>query len=64
VYRVDARLLSESGRPSGPQLEDDLHEAMSENVQSLRQNKFKIVRIETVPGSTGAVAYYDVSIRP
>jgi hypothetical protein len=64
VYRVDARLVAGNESVPEPQLEYTLHEAVRQNVQQLKQKKFKIVRIDTVPGAGGAIAYYDVSIRP
>jgi hypothetical protein len=64
TYRVDARVLSQSPTAQS-QLEHDLHEAMRNSVQALHDtNSFEIVRIEPIRGDDGAVAYYDVSIRP
>jgi hypothetical protein len=64
VYRVDARLLAASGHTPEPELEHQLHEAVRKNVDNLHQSQFEIVRIDPVRGDDGAIAYYDVSIRP
>ena len=63
VYRVNARLLANSGRTPEFELELKLHEAMRQNVQNLQQSKFRIVRIEPVR-ERGSITYYDVSITP
>jgi len=64
VYRVDARLLSALNNAPEPEIEHQLHEAVRKNVASLDENKFEIVRIDPVRGDGGAIAYYDVSIKP
>lgn len=62
TFRVDARLLA--SRAPESELEHQLHEAVSKNVQDLRGNDFQILRIEPVHADDGTVAYYDVSIKP
>jgi hypothetical protein len=62
TFRVDARLLASRARES--ELEHQLHEAVSKNVQDLRGSDFQILRIEPVHADDGTVAYYDVSIKP
>jgi hypothetical protein len=64
TFRVDARLLAPSIRAPESELEHQLHEAVSKNVQNLHRNDFQILRIEPVHADDGTVAYYDVSIKP
>ena len=64
TYRVDARLLDSSTRMPESELEHDLHEAVSRNVDHLHTSKFRIMRIEPVRTDDGTVTYYDVSIKP
>jgi hypothetical protein len=64
VYRVDARMLAASDHTPAPELEHQLHEAVRKNVENLHQSEFEIVRIDPVRGDNGAVAYYDVSVKP
>lgn len=64
TFRIDARLLPAPVRAPESELEHQLHEAVSRNVQDLHARSFEITRIEPVRGGDGAVAYYDVSIRP
>ena len=65
IYRVDARLLSPSDRSTGSQLEEQLVEAVRKNSKRLRNSiGFEVVRIAPVRGRDGAVAYYDVCIKP
>jgi len=64
IYRVNARILAASGHVPEPELEHQLHEAVRKNVGYLNENKFEIVRIDPIRGDDGAVAYYDVSIKP
>lgn len=64
TYRVDARALDPSLRGRESDLEQGLQDAVRRNVKGLEQRKFQIVRIEPVRGKRGAVAYYDVSIKP
>ena len=45
-------------------LEHELHEAVRQNVGTLQKSRFEIVRIEPVRGDDGAIAYYDVAIKP
>jgi hypothetical protein len=63
TFRVDARLLAPSRAPES-ELEHQLHEAVSKNVQDLRRDDFQILRIEPIHADDGTVAYYDVSIKP
>jgi hypothetical protein len=62
TYRVDARLLASPIRT--PELEHDLHEAVSKNVAGMRGRKFQILRIEPIRGEDGTVVSYDVAIQP
>ena len=64
VYRVDARVVKVAGASSEPALEHELHEAVRKNVAGLDQNRFQITRIDAVPGDDGAIAFYDVSVKP
>ncbi len=59
--RVDARLLASPVRT--PELQRDLHEALRKHVQDLRKGAFRIDRIEPIRGESGAVTYYDVSVK-
>ncbi len=62
TYRVDARLLAS---PKGtPELEHELHEAVSKNVSDLQRRTFQIVRIESIRGEDGTIVYYNVSVKP
>jgi hypothetical protein len=64
IYRVDARLVSSSGG-SPSEIERQLVEAVRQNAQRLRgSSSFKIVRFTPVRGRDGAIAYYDVCIKP
>jgi len=62
TYRVDARLLASPIRT--PELEHDIHEAVSKNVAGMRGKKFQILRIEPIRGEDGTVISYDVAIQP
>ena len=62
TYRVDARLLASPRRT--PELEHDIHEAVSKNVSELHRRTFRIERIEPIRGEDGTVVYYDVSVKP
>jgi hypothetical protein len=64
VYRVDARLLKVLNNAREPEIEHELHEAVRKNVAALDHNNFEIVRIDPVLSDGGAIAYYDVSIKP
>ncbi len=65
IYRVDARLLKVLNDAREPEIEHQLHEAVRKNVATLDQNNnFEIVRIDPVRSDAGAIAYYDVSIKP
>jgi hypothetical protein len=64
VYRVDARLLTAVSNAREPEIEHQLHEAVRKNVATLDQSNFEIVRIDPVRSDAGAIAYYDVSIKP
>jgi hypothetical protein len=64
IYRVDVRALAAIDKIPEPELELQLEEAVRKNVQNLRENKFEIVRIDPVRGDRGAVAFYDVSVKP
>ncbi len=59
--RVDARLLASPVRT--PELQRDLHEALRKNVQYLHNGAFLIDHIEPIRGESGAVIYYDVSVK-
>jgi hypothetical protein len=37
---------------------------MRRNIETLQKSRFEILRIEPIRGDDGAVAYYDVSIKP
>jgi hypothetical protein len=65
TYRVSAKLMP-SPRKKVPEseLEHELHEAVRQNVETLQKSRFEIVRIEPIRGDDGAIAYYDVSIKP
>ncbi len=64
IYRVDARLVSVSGGAES-QLRSQLYEAVREHAKRLRGSSgFEIVRIAPVHGRDGAIAYYDVCIKP
>lgn len=61
IYRVDARLISQDG----PDLAQQLHEAVRKNAhQPPRNSQFEVLRVTPVLGHDGAVAYYDVRIKP
>jgi len=61
IYRVDARLIT----AGAPDLEEQLHEAVRKHArQPPRGGAFEILRVAPVPGRDGAVAYYDVRVRP
>jgi hypothetical protein len=64
TFRVDARLLASSIPAPESELEHQLHEAVSKNVQDLHRKDFQILRIEPIHADDGTVAYYDVSIKP
>jgi len=65
IYRVDARLVSVSAAATSAELEQQLYEAVRKNAQYLpNSNGFKIVRVAQVRGRDGAIAYYDVCIKP
>jgi hypothetical protein len=61
IYRVDARLISQKG----PDLAQQLREAVRKSVQQPPRNgQFEVLRVTPVHGRDGAVAYYDVCIKP
>lgn len=61
IYRVDARLISEDA----PDLKQQLHEAVRKHAyQPPSSGGFEILRVVPVRGQDGAVAYYDVCIKP
>jgi hypothetical protein len=61
IYRVDARLISQNE----PDLAQQLHEAVRQHAhQPPRSGEFEILRVTPVRGQNGAVAYYDVCIKP
>jgi hypothetical protein len=60
IYRVDARLIS----ADGSDLAQQLHEAVRKYAHQLPHKKFEILRISSVRGRNGAIAYYDVCITP
>jgi hypothetical protein len=64
IYRVDARVLARSQPARESDLEHQLHEVVRKNAPSLSRNDFQITRIDPVRGDDGAIAYYDVSIKP
>jgi hypothetical protein len=64
IYRVDARMLSSSGGSAKADLEGQLFEAVRKNAKHLRSSNFEIVRIASVRGHDGEIAYYDVCVRP
>jgi hypothetical protein len=57
-------LLSLSGGSAKTELEGQLFEAVRKNAKHLRGSDFQIVRIAPVRGRDGAIAYYDVCIKP
>ena len=65
IYRVDARVLSPSDRSNGARLEEQLVEAVRKNSKRLRSSSgFQVVQIAPVRAHDGAVAFYDVCIKP
>jgi len=65
IYRVDARLISLSDGAAESQLENQLYEAVRKNTKRLRNSSgFEILRIAPVRGRDGAIAFYDVCIKP
>jgi len=65
IYRVDARLVSSSGGSPESDIERQLVEALRKNAKHLRESSsFEIVRIAPVRGRDGAIAFYDVCIKP
>jgi len=65
IYRVDARLVSLSDGSAEAQLRSQLYEAVRKSAKHLRNSSgFEIVRIAAVRGRDGAIAYYDVCIKP
>jgi len=65
IYRVDARLVSMSDGGAESQLKSQLYEAVRKHAKHLRTSSgFEIVRIAPVRGRDGAIAYYDVRVRP
>ena len=62
--RVSAKLLASPARVPESELEHELYEAMRRNIETLQKSRFEILRIEPIRGDDGAVAYYDVSIKP
>ena len=61
IYRVDARLISHDA----PDLAQQLHEAVRKHAhQPPSSSEFEILRVAPVRGHDGAVAYYDVCIKP
>lgn len=64
TYRVSAKLLVSSAKVPESELEHQLHEAVRQNVETLQQSRFEILRIEPIRADDGSIAYYDVSIKP
>jgi hypothetical protein len=65
IYRVDARLVSVSDPAIQSDLEHQLYEAVRRNAKRLRNSSgFEIVRVSPVRGHDGAIAFYDVCIKP
>ena len=65
IYRVDARLVSVSDPATQSDLKQQLYEAVRKNAKHLRNSgSFEIVRVTPVRGHDGAIAYYDVCIKP
>jgi hypothetical protein len=65
IYRVDARLVTVSDPATSPDLEQQLHEAVRKNAKHPpKSSDFEIARVEPVLGHDGAIAYYDVRIKP
>jgi hypothetical protein len=61
IYRVDARLISQDASD----LEQQLREAVRKHAhQPPNGSEFEILRVAPVRGRDGAVAYYDVCIKP
>jgi hypothetical protein len=61
IYRVDARLISRDE----PNMEQALRDAVRKHAsQPPRNSEFEILRIASVRGSDGAIAYYDICIKP
>lgn len=63
TYRVSAKLLVSSAKVPESELEHRLHEAVRQNVGTLRKSRFEILRIEPIRADDGSIAYYDVSIK-
>jgi hypothetical protein len=65
TYRVDARLLGSSSAGVESDLEYRLREVVRKNAKHLRNRSgFQIVRIAPVRGHDGAIAFYDVAVKP
>jgi hypothetical protein len=61
IYRVDARLIS----AGASDLEQQLHEAVRQHAyQPPSSDEFEILRVVPVRGNDGAIAYYDVCVKP
>ena len=60
IYRVDARLISQGASD----LERQLHEAVRQHAAQPPSGRFEILRVAPVRGPDGAVAYYEVCIKP
>ena len=60
IYRVDAQLIS----PNGSDLDQQLREAVRTHAHQPPDGEFEILRVSAVRGRDGAVAYYEVCIKP
>jgi hypothetical protein len=65
IYRVDARLVPGGARAAEADLKIQLLEAVRKYAKRVRgSGSLEIVRISPVLGREGAIAYYDVCIKP
>jgi hypothetical protein len=66
TYRVDAQLLDAKKRASktSPELEREMHDILSQNVDDLKGHAFQVVRIIAVRADDGSIESYDVVVRP
>jgi hypothetical protein len=65
-YRLDASLLPAPKRTAKatPELERETHDILGRDVDSLKGQTFRVVRIDPVLAEDGSVVDYDVTVRP
>jgi hypothetical protein len=61
LYRVDAGLLLSPNNP--PELQQQLHTVLSQDVQTLRNQTFQIVQIQPLHDG-GSVVGYEIRVKP